>query len=177
MKISPEQRARPRLIPCAWPLSFPLAHVSGPFNAIVTEGDFVGRTVLEGRGAGARPTASAVVADLMDLATGRVGPTFGLAVDALKAQPAAPAGAHRSAYYIRLMVRDEPGVFADVAAALKADKVSMEQIIQRGRAPSEVVPVVMTVHETDEASMLRAVARIRALPSVTDLQLIRIESL
>jgi homoserine dehydrogenase len=118
-----------------------------------------------------------VVADLMDLATGRTMPTFGLKVDDLKPRPAAPSGTHRSAYYIRLMVRDEPGVFADVAAALKQEKVSMEQIIQRGRAPSEVVPVVMTVHETDEASMLRAVDRIRALVSVTDLQLIRIESL
>jgi homoserine dehydrogenase len=171
------QGVETRVYPAMVPLAFPLAHVSGPFNAIVTEGDFVGRTVLEGRGAGARPTASAVVADLMDLATGRVMPAFGLKVDALKPLPAAPAGAHRSAYYIRLMVRDEPGVFADVAAALKQEKVSMEQIIQRGRAPSEVVPVVMTVHETDEASMLRAVGRIRALASVTDLQLIRIESL
>jgi homoserine dehydrogenase len=159
------------------PLSFPLAHVNGPFNAIVTEGDFVGRTVLEGRGAGARPTASAVVADLMDLAAGRTMPAFGVPVDRLKPLPAAPAGAHRSAYYIRLMVRDEPGVFADVAAALRDEKVSMEQIIQRGRAPSETVPVVMTVHETDEAAMLKAVDRIRALASVADLQVIRIENL
>ncbi|RAU20150.1 homoserine dehydrogenase [Paramagnetospirillum kuznetsovii] len=166
-----------RVYPAMVPLSFPLAHVSGPFNAIVTEGDFVGRTVLEGRGAGARPTASAVVADLMDLARGRVMPTFGVPVDSLMPLPAASSGAHHSAYYIRLMVKDEPGVFADVAAALRDEKVSMEQIIQRGRAPAETVPVVMTVHETDEASMLRAVARIKALGSVADLQLIRIENL
>lgn len=166
-----------RVYPAMVPLSFPLAHVSGPFNAIVTEGDFVGRTVLEGRGAGARPTASAVVADLMDLATGRIMPMFGVAVDALKPLPTAPSGAHRSAYYIRLMVRDEPGVFADIAAVLRDKKVSMEQIIQRGRAPSETVPVVMTVHETDEASMLSAVEHLEKLPSVADLQLIRIENL
>ncbi len=166
-----------RVYPAMVPLSFPLAHVSGPFNAIVTEGDFVGRTVLEGRGAGARPTASAVVADLMDLATGRVMPMFGVAVDALKPLPTAPSGAHRSAYYIRLMVRDEPGVFADIAAVLRDKKVSMEQIIQRGRAPSETVPVVMTVHETDEASMLSAVEHLEKLPTVADLQLIRIENL
>ncbi|OAN52137.1 homoserine dehydrogenase [Paramagnetospirillum marisnigri] len=166
-----------RVYPAMVPLSFPLAHVSGPFNAIVTEGDFVGRTVLEGRGAGARPTASAVVADLMDLALGRTIPTFGVPVAALKAQPAAASGAHRSAYYIRLMVKDQPGVFADIAAALRDEQVSMEQVIQRGRAPEETVPVVMTVHETVESSMLRAVERLKALGSVADLQLIRIENL
>jgi homoserine dehydrogenase len=172
-----DSRVEARVYPAMVPLSFPLAHVNGPFNAIVTEGDFVGRTVLEGRGAGARPTASAVVADLMDLASGRVMPTFGVPVDRLKPLPKAPAGAHRSAYYIRLMVKDEPGVFADIAATLRDEKVSMEQIIQRGRAPSETVPVVMTVHETDEAAMLKAIGRIRGLASVADLQVIRIENL
>ena len=167
-----------RVYPAMVPLSFPLAHVSGPFNAIVTEGDFVGRTVLEGRGAGARPTASAVVADLVDIARGNVPPTFGVPVQSLKAPPAAPHGTHRSAFYIRLMLRDEPGVFADIAGALRDEKVSMEQVIQRGRAPSEIVPVVMTVHETDEASMLRAVERLTALPSVAEPpRLIRIEAL
>jgi homoserine dehydrogenase len=167
-----------RVYPAMVPLSFPLAHVGGVFNAVVTEGDFVGRTVLEGRGAGARPTASAVVSDLMDLARGRATPTFGVPVAQLAARPAAPSGAHHSAYYIRLMVRDEPGVFADIAAALRDERVSMEQIIQRGRAPNEIVPVVMTVHETDEASMLRAVARIAALAAVAEPpRIIRIETL
>jgi homoserine dehydrogenase len=167
-----------RVYPAMVPLSFPLAHVSGPFNAIVTEGDFVGRTVLEGRGAGARPTASAVVADLVDIARGNVMPTFGVPVDALTVPPAAPGGTAQSAFYIRLMVRDEPGVFADIAGALRDEKVSMEQVIQRGRSPSETVPVVMTVHETDEASMLRAVARLSALPSVAEPpRIIRIEAL
>jgi len=176
--INGEMAVECRVYPAMVPLSFPLAHVGGPFNAIVTEGDFVGRTVLEGRGAGARPTASAVVADLMDLATGRVGPTFGVPVDRLEPRPTAPRGTGRSAWYIRLMVKDEPGVFADIAAALRDEKVSMEQIIQRGRAPNQTVPVVMTVHETDEAAMLRAVARINGLPAVAEPpRLIRIESL
>jgi homoserine dehydrogenase len=167
-----------RVYPAMVPLSFPLAHVNGVFNAVVTEGDFVGRTVLEGRGAGAHPTASAVVADLMDIARGRATPAFGVPVAALKAQPKAPGGAHHSAYYIRLMVRDEPGVFADIAAALRDEQVSMEQIIQRSRAPSETVPVVMTVHETDEAAMLRALDRIAALSATAEPpRLIRIENL
>ncbi|MDA8230955.1 MAG: homoserine dehydrogenase [Magnetospirillum sp.] len=167
-----------RVYPAMVPLSFPLAHVGGVFNAVVTEGDFVGRTVLEGRGAGARPTASAVVSDLVDIARGRTTPTFGVPFGALAPRPKAPAGARRSAYYIRLMVRDEPGVFAEIAAALRDERVSMEQVIQRGRAPSEAVPVVMTVHETGEAAMLRAVDRIGRLPTVAEPpRLIRIESL
>jgi len=113
----------------------------------------------------------------MDLACDRTMPAFGIPVAELTPRHTAPSGAHRSAYYIRLMVKDEPGVFADVAAVLKDEKVSMEQIIQRGRAPSETVPVVMTVHETDEAAMRRAVDRIGALASVAALQLIRIENL
>ncbi len=167
-----------RVYPAMVPLSFPLAHVNGVFNAVVTEGDFVGRTVLEGRGAGAHPTASAVVADLMDIARNRTTPTFGVPVERLAGQPAAPAGSHRSAFYIRLMVRDEPGVFADIAAVLRDERVSMEQVIQRGRSPSEIVPVVMTVHETDEAAMMRAVDRLAALASVAEPpRLIRIEAL
>ena len=167
-----------RVYPAMVPLSFPLAHVGGVFNAVVTEGDFVGRTVLEGRGAGARPTASAVVADLVDIARGHHTPTFGVPVAALKALPEAPEGAGHSAYYVRLMVKDEPGVFADIAAALRDERVSMEQVLQRGRAPNETVPVVVTVHETSEAAMLRAVARIAKLPAVAEApRLIRIEAL
>jgi homoserine dehydrogenase len=167
-----------RVYPAMVPLAFPLAHVDGVFNAIVTEGDFVGRSVLEGRGAGAHPTASAVVSDLMDIARGRVTPTFGAPVAALAPIAAAPAGSGRSAFYIRLMVRDEPGVFADIAAALRDEQVSMEQVIQRGRATAGPVPVVMTVHETGEAAMLRAVERIARLPSVAEPpRVIRIEAL
>jgi len=176
-EINGEMATDCRVYPAMVPLTFPLAHVDGPFNAVVTEGDFVGRTVLEGRGAGSHPTASAVVADLIDLACGRVGPAFGVPVDRLEPRPTAPRGTGRSAWYIRLMVRDEPGVFADVAAALRDEKVSMEQVIQRGRAPNQTVPVVMTVHETDEAAMLRAVARINGIASVAEPpRLIRIET-
>jgi hypothetical protein len=75
--------------------------------------------MLEGRGAGAGPTASAVVADLVDIATGRLVPPFGVPTSALDWQPGAPMERHQGAYYIRLMVVDQPGVIADVAAALR----------------------------------------------------------
>jgi homoserine dehydrogenase len=85
---------------------------------------------------------------------------------------------HRGAYYIRLMVVDRPGVIADIAAALRDEQVSMEAMIQRGRAPDETVPVVLTTHETDEAAMLRALGRIARLDTVHEPpRMIRIETL
>ena len=153
-----------------------IAHVDGVFNAVVAEGDFVGRSIYEGRGAGAGPTASAVAADLVDLARGCRTPTFGVPVGALKALPAAPLAARQGAYYMRLMVVDRPGVLADVAAALRDEQVSVEQMIQPGRAPGETVPMVMTLHDTDEAAMERAVARIGKLRAVVEPpRIIRIE--
>ncbi len=167
-----------RVHACMVPLGTPIAHVEGVFNAVVTEGDFVGQSVAEGRGAGAGPTASAVLSDLIDIARGRVTPTFGVPVDALSRQPAAPMARHQGAYYLRLMVVDRPGVIADVAAALRDEQVSMEAMIQRGRAPDETVPVVLTTHDTDEAAMLRALGRIARLDAVREPpRMIRIETL
>jgi len=167
-----------RVHACMVPLGTAIAHVEGVFNAVVTEGDFVGQNVAEGRGAGAGPTASAVVADLMDIARGRRIPTFSVPAAQLKKLPAAPMERHRGAYYVRLMVVDRPGVIADVAAALRDEEVSMEAMIQRARAPDEPVPVVLTTHETEEAAMRRALDRIAALGTVTEPpRMIRIETL
>jgi homoserine dehydrogenase len=83
---------------------------------------------------------------------------------------------HEGAYYIRLMVVDRPGVIADVAAALRDEHVSMASMIQRGRAPGEAVPVVLTTHVTVEAAMRRAIGRIAALDTVFEPpRMIRIE--
>ncbi len=167
-----------RVHACMVPLGTPIAHVEGVYNAVVTEGDFVGQNICEGRGAGAGPTASAVVSDLIDIARGRSQPTFSVPASELKALPAAPLARHRGAYYVRLMVVDKPGVIADVAAALRDEEVSMEAMIQRGRSPGEAVPVVLTTHETEEAAMRRALARIETLASVLEPpHMIRIESL
>ncbi len=167
-----------RVHPCMISDSAPLARVEGVFNAIVAEGDSVGTTVFEGRGAGAGPTASAVVADLVDLARGLRLPVF--AVPAARLAPAGTAAMerHTGPYYLRLMVVDRPGVIADVAAALRDEQISMESMIQRGRAPGEAVPVVITTHETEEAAMARALTRIETLGSVLQPpRMIRIESL
>jgi homoserine dehydrogenase len=165
-----------RVHPCMVPRATPIAAVEGVFNAVVAEGDFVGRVVLEGRGAGSFPTASAVVADLVDIAAGRHVATFGVPAASLSDIPGAAMERHQGAYYIRLMVVDQPGVIADVAAALRDEHVSMESMIQRGRAPGEAVPVVLTTHVTVEAAMRRALDRIAALDSVLEPpRMIRIE--
>ncbi len=165
-----------RVHPCMVPRASPIAAVEGVYNAVVAEGDFVGRVVLEGRGAGALPTASAVAADLVDIAAGRPVFPFGVPAAALRHIPGVPIERHQGAYYIRLMVVDRPGVIADVAAALRDEEVSMESMIQRGRAPGEAVPVVLTTHVTVEAAMRRALTKIEALDTVLEPpHLIRIE--
>jgi homoserine dehydrogenase len=129
-----------------------------------------------GRGAGAGPTASAVMADLVDVARGRVTPTFGVPADKLKTLAPASIARRVGAYYLRLTVLDRPGVIADVAAALRDAGVSLESLLQRGRAPGEGVPVVLTTHETEESRMTGAVSRIAALESIVEPpRLIRIE--
>ena len=167
-----EMRVHPAMVP----LSNPLARVDGVFNAVEVGGDFVGRVMLQGRGAGAGPTASAVVADLVDIARGRGAPVWGMAGSALTRLPVVPMAAHRGAYYLRLMVVDRPGVIADVTAALRDAGVSLESMLQRGRAPGEAVPVVLVTHETDETAMRAALDQIAANDAVLEPPaLIRIE--
>ncbi|HXY98513.1 MAG TPA: homoserine dehydrogenase [Stellaceae bacterium] len=167
-----------RVHACMVPRSTPIANVDGVFNAVVVEGDFVGRVMLEGRGAGAQPTASAVVADLLDIAVGRWSSSFTIPASVLEARQPSPMARHVGAYYLRLMVVDRPGVIADIAAALRDEQVSMEQMIQRGRRPGEPVPVVLTTHEAEEAAMRRALERIDRLDSVIEpTRMIRVENL
>lgn len=167
-----------RVHPCMVPKAAAIARVEGVFNAVVAEGDFVGRVMLEGRGAGAGPTASAVVADLIDLARGRLTPVWGAATEALSHAPSLPMEKHVGAYYLRLMVLDRPGVIADVTGVLRDYAISLESMLQRGRAPGEAVPVVLTTHDCVEGRMREALARIEALPTVVEKPaLIRIEGL
>ena len=167
-----------RVHPCMVSEETPIAHVEGVFNAVVAEGDFVDRVIHEGRGAGAGPTASAVLADIVDLARGLRLPVFTVPANTLEKLPTAPMDRHRGAYYIRLMVVDRPGVFADVAGALRDEQVSMESILQRTRDPNGAVPVVMTTHDVEEAAMNRALARFATLDTVVEPpRMIRIESL
>ncbi len=167
-----------RVYPCMVEQRFPIAHVEGAYNAVVAIGDFVGDTMFEGPGAGAGPTASAVVADLVDVARGRRAPTLGITASSLIALPEAPIERHWGSYYVRLMVSDRPGVIADVTAVFRDEQVSIESMIQRARSETEAVPVVLNMHECEEAAMQRALSRIAALDSVVEEPtMIRIESL
>jgi homoserine dehydrogenase len=177
MALLTDEGVEQRVHPCMVPLDTPIAHVEGVFNAVVADGDFSDTIILEGRGAGAGPTASAVAADLVDIARGHVTPTFAIPATKLKSLAPSPLEHRTGPYYIRLMVVDRPGVFADVAAALGRHKVSMESIIQRARAPGEQVPVVMTIHDTREDRMAAALADIGALDAMVEPpRMIRIES-
>ena len=167
-----------RVHPCMVPIDAPINHVGGVFNAVVAEGDFVDRVQMEGRGAGAGPTASAVVADIIDIARGNTVPGFARPASSLTAPRPVPMSAHRGAYYMRFEVVDKPGVFAGIAQALGAHNVSMESIIQRTRDPGEPVPVVMTTHDTLESDMTEAAQAIAALDAVVMApRIIRIEDL
>ena len=167
-----------RVHPCMAPAALPIAAVDGANNAVAVEGDSAGATVYEGAGAGAGPTASAVVADLVDLARGHRLRPFSIPAAALEAAPAIPIERRVGAYYVRLAVVDRPGAIADIAACLRDRSVSMESVVQRGRDAGGVVPVVMTTHAVEEAAMQAALADIARLDSVAAApRLIRIESL
>ncbi|MGY8991550.1 MAG: homoserine dehydrogenase [Rhodospirillales bacterium] len=166
-----------RVHPCMVPLAAPIAPIEGVFNAVVVEGDFVDTIMEVGRGAGERPTASAVVADIADIAAGRKSYTLSEPIDDLKKAAAIPMTEHVGAYYLRLLVVDKPGAFADISAILSEHNVSMEAVLQRARDPGEVVPVVVTTHEAKEADMVDVIKQIHSLDAVAEHPcMIRIES-
>ena len=155
-----------RVHPCLVPLGHPLAHVQGSMNAVVAEGNFVGRLFFEGRGAGEGPTASAVVADLIDVARGEVGPAFAMPVASLSAPETADPGARRGRSYLRFTVADRPGVLAEITAAMRDAGVSIESMIQRGEAPDGGVLLVMTTHESPARAVDAALERLEGSPSM-----------
>ncbi len=146
--------------PCLVPVAHPLAHVGGAMNAVVAQGNFVGRLFFEGRGAGEGPTASAVVADLIDIARGEYGPAFAMPVASLADPGHADAGTRVGRYYMRFTVADRPGVLAEITAAMRDASVSIESLIQRGEAPDGGVLLVMTTHECAEARVSDALSKL-----------------
>lgn len=173
-----EHGVEQRVHPCMVPMDVPIAHVEGVLNAVVATGNFVQDSVFEGRGAGAGPTASSVASDLMDIAVGRRMPAFGIPAKDLAKLAVSPMERHSGEYYVRLTVQDRPGVIADVAAALRDERISMAAMIQRGKSPDNIVPVVLMTHATEEAAMTRALARIGRFEAVVQPpRMIRIEAL
>lgn len=145
----------------------PMADVSGPFNAISAWGDSLGHAMLVGRGAGKLPTASAVVADVLQVALG----TYPLLFSRLRRFPdvtargtVLPFEQTRHRYYLRLTVEDRPGVFAEVTRCLGDAGISLSAVLQR-EGHGEHVPIVVTTHHAVEGHLQEAIRRIDALPA------------
>ena len=157
-----------RVRPCLVPRAHPLAAVTGATNAVLAEGDGVGRLLFQGAGAGDGPTASAVLADCIDIARGVRGHAFSVPVAQLRALSPADPGARRGRAYLRFTVYDRPGVLAEITAALRDAGVSIESLIQHGRsAEGGEVLVAMVTHEGPEAGVDRALALLRGSESLT----------
>ncbi len=158
-----------RVAPVLVAKSHPLASVDGPTNAVVAEGNFVGRLLFVGRGAGDGPTASAVVADLIDIARGNATPPFSLPAAMLSATPAADPGHRTSRAYMRFVVADRPGVLAEITAAMRDAGVSIESLIQQGR-PEEGGEVLVAIvsHEGPESAVAAALALLEGSPSISE---------
>jgi len=156
------QRVHPHLVP----LDHPLAHVTGSTNAVVAEGNFVGRLLFQGAGAGDGPTASAVVADLIDIARGEYGASFAMPAHELTAAVKADSGERRGRAYLRFTVQDKVGVLAEIAAAMRDAGVSIESLIQRGEAADGGVMIAIVTHEGPERAVAQALERLRGSQSL-----------
>ena len=157
----------PRMETCLLPISTQLAKVDGVLNAVAFEGDPVGTTVLTGPGAGAGATSSAVLSDLVDIAAGRIPRTFGRPVAALRdGSNVVNGGGPDTPFYVRLMVVDKPGVLADVTSVLQTHAISVESLLQQGRAPQDVVALVMTTHEVSVDRLMKALDELESLSCV-----------
>ncbi|TSA42291.1 MAG: homoserine dehydrogenase [Methylococcaceae bacterium] len=176
-----ELRVHPTLIP----QHRLIANVNGVMNAVVVKGDAVGPTLYYGAGAGAEPTASAVVADIIDVVraltsnpANRV-PHLAFQANALADIPVLSCQHFRTAYYLRLTAEDKPGVLADVTGILADHNISIEAIIQKEPLQGETsIPIIMLTQITLEQEMTAAIAKIEALPTVTGkINHIRMETL
>jgi homoserine dehydrogenase len=176
-----ELRVHPTLIP----ERRLIANVNGVMNAVVIKGDAVGPSLYYGAGAGAEPTASAVVADLIDVARALTSdpenrvPHLAFQADALVDIPVLPAAQFRTAYYLRLNAEDKPGALADVTRILADHHISIEAIIQREPAgEATAIPIILLTEITLEHEMNAAITKIEALKTVTGkVNRIRLETL
>ncbi len=158
-----ELRVHPALIP----RQHPLAWVDGVFNAVCIRGDAVGDILLYGRGAGQMPTASAVVADLVDTAVGRAQRTFEQLAVSPRPVRVRPTAEIVTQYYLRFQAADRPGTLAKIAGVLAGHDISILSVMQK-EAPAETtyVPVVIVTHPAREENLARAVADIDTLDVV-----------
>jgi len=180
-----EQRVHPAMVP----KHSAIAEISGVTNCVAIDGDCAGNLLLAGPGAGARPTASAVMSDILDIARGTSPPPFGVPAAKLKAYKRARLGRHQGAYYVRLSLFDRPGAMAGSAGRMGERGVSLESIVQRrprGAQPGidarpklgAPTTVILITHETTEEAIRAALEAIHKDGQVSERpQMIRIEPL
>jgi homoserine dehydrogenase len=176
-----EQRVHPTMVP----KSSSIAQVMGVTNAVTIDGGGIPPITLVGPGAGGAATASAVVADIADVARGIRAMPFGRPVDALLGTTKAPMERHEGGYYIRLLARDRAGTAATIASRLAEQNISLESIVQRHRNGSDVdgtgkkaspVPVILITYATSEDALYRALAAVQRDKVISGRpQVIRIE--
>ena len=157
-----------RVRPCLVPINIPISQVEDVFNAVAAEAEGLGTSLSYGRGAGAGPTSSAVLSDLLDFANNRRTSFLGAADSELVARPVQELQKLSGPYYLRLQVYDRPGVLADLTAVFRDKGVSVEALLQRGRNPDGTVPVVLTTHETSEEAIQKSVAEFEKLENVVE---------
>jgi homoserine dehydrogenase len=157
-----DQRVHPAMVRARTPL----ANVDGAANGVMVDAGEAGSFFFSGRGAGEAPTASAVVSDIVEIARGSFGPVFGRPAASLRMLTPADSGTIQSAWYLRFEVLDVPGVLAEIAGRLSEANVSIESMIQRGRAPGESVSIVMITHESPQYAVERALKAIAASDKV-----------
>lgn len=166
-----EARAHPALIPTA----HPLASVSNEFNAVTVVGDRVGEMMFYGRGAGGRPTASAVVSDLIDIDLGR---SYGAIVSHRSKLRIIPKEESISKWYLRFTVEDQPGVLGQIATVLGKHKISIEACLQKGSPAGGSVPVVIQTFESKESAICKATDEIGRMKFIREeTRRIRVEPL
>lgn len=173
-----------RVHPTLLPESRLLAKVEGVMNAVSVQADMIGQTMYYGAGAGADPTASAVVADIMDVtrlqnaeASYRV-PYLAFQSDSLEDISILPMEEIISSYYLRVSVQDEPGVLGEIANILAAENISIEALIQKGVIDQTSTEIVILTHSTQERFIKQSIRRIQALARVmSPVTMIRMESL
>ncbi|MCA1322556.1 homoserine dehydrogenase [Herbaspirillum sp. alder98] len=176
-----ELRVHPTLIPS----SRLIANVEGAMNAVMVRGDAVGETLYYGKGAGSEPTASAVIADLVDitrLATADPGhrvPYLAFQPNAMADTPVLPIGEVTTSYYLRMHVADKPGVLADVTRILADSSISIDAMLQKEPGEGEQqTDIIMLTHQTQEKNIEAAIAKIEALATVVgQVTKIRLEEL
>jgi len=157
-----ERRVHPVLVS----KELPIAQVDGAFNAVVIEGDAIGKLVLEGPGAGEMATASAVVADIIDIARGNFSNPFNNFNTEFEEIPTVPMGEICTSYYVRIPVIDKSGVLSEITKIFGDENISIESVLQKAANPNNPVDLVLTTHETSEISVNNAIAKLNELEAV-----------